>query len=157
MVNQEGIKAKELDKQCDIAVEILVKTALNRMSLDNISCIFICLNNYEKLFLHTIPALDNKTLKKILVDLDKQHKEFIKSKTCAKLKSDMKISTIKKIDIINLKKRYFRDYSVLDCKNKKLIVTASGTMIIHKKVSNSIKIEIKDSRINFLISKNIMI
>ena len=74
MTNQPTAKAGNLENQCQMAVEMVVKTALNKLSLDNISCIFIALNNHEKLFYYSIQTIDNSTLKRILFESDK-HKE----------------------------------------------------------------------------------
>ena len=49
---------------------MITKTVINRVSLDNFSCIFIAFNNYEKLFSYSIHTIDNSTLKKILIDTD---------------------------------------------------------------------------------------
>lgn len=70
MVNQKDYKADTLKDQCGLAVEMITKTVISRVSLDNFSCIFIAFNNYEKLYSYSIQTIDNSTLKKILIDTD---------------------------------------------------------------------------------------
>jgi hypothetical protein len=70
MVNHKEQKADSLKEQCGLAVEMITKTVISRVSLDNFSCIFIAFNNYEKLFSYSIHTIDNSTLKKILIDTD---------------------------------------------------------------------------------------
>lgn len=70
MVNQKGLKAENLKEQCGLAMEMISKTVISRVSLDNLSCILIAFNNYEKLFSYSIHTIDNDTLKKILIDTD---------------------------------------------------------------------------------------
>jgi hypothetical protein len=48
-VNEEQ-KAKNLHQQCNTAVDMIIKTALVRKSLDNVTCILIAFENFEKLY-----------------------------------------------------------------------------------------------------------
>ena len=122
MVNQKGIKAANFKEQCGLAVEIMAKTVINRVCLDNLSCIFVAFNNYEKLYSYSIHSIDNITLKKVLIDSDKNdsHKnnnmeEFLKMPDSERRHlSPIKSAQVKKSknkEIVIPKKKNIRNYS----------------------------------------------
>lgn len=47
---QENIRAKNIHLQCGIAVDLILKTSLLRKSLDNVTCVLIVFENFEKCF-----------------------------------------------------------------------------------------------------------
>jgi hypothetical protein len=50
MTMKEGQRAKNLHLQCSTAVDMVIKTALHRKSLDNVTCVLIAFENLEKFF-----------------------------------------------------------------------------------------------------------
>lgn len=49
-IKDPNIRKKSYHLQCGIAVELIIKASLARKSLDNITCILLGFNNFEKVF-----------------------------------------------------------------------------------------------------------
>jgi hypothetical protein len=48
MTIQDEQKSKNLHLQCNTSVDMIIKTALVRKSLDNVTCILIAFENFER-------------------------------------------------------------------------------------------------------------
>ena len=50
MTMNNSVKAKNLHSQSGLAVDMVLKTSLCRRTLDNVTCVLICFENFEKMF-----------------------------------------------------------------------------------------------------------
>ena len=50
MTFDESVKAKTLHSQCGLGVDMIIKTSMIRKSLDNVTCLIIAFDNFEKAF-----------------------------------------------------------------------------------------------------------
>lgn len=99
LTTREDIRAQDVHTQCSLANDLIIKSCLNRKCLDNITCVIIAFENFEKIFesevLHTydgnVPYIKTVNTNRIMTEINLDNID--KHRNLSNRKQNIPIST----------------------------------------------------------------